>query len=67
MAQLSSGATGVTLPPKEWKRRMEGREEMPGELCRVSDSQRLLQALDGKVDDLWRHCQEAGQAESCSQ
>lgn len=66
MVQLTSCATEVTLPPKEWKRRMERREEVPGKLCRVSDRQGLLQALDGKVDGLWRQCQEAGQAENCS-
>lgn len=67
MAWLSSGATGGTLPPKEWKRRMEGRDEVQGELCGASERQRLLQALNGKVDDLWRNCKETGQAESCSQ
>lgn len=67
MAQLSSGAAEVILLPKEWKRRMEGRDKAQDKLCGVSKRQRLLQALNGKVDDLWRHCQEAGQAKNCSQ
>lgn len=46
---------------------MEGKDKVQGEHCRISERQRLLQALNGKMDDLWRDCQEAGQAESCSQ
>ncbi|RLW13116.1 hypothetical protein DV515_00000399 [Chloebia gouldiae] len=40
---------------------MEGRDKVQGKLCRVSEREKLLKATDGKVDDLLRDCQEAGQ------